>query len=333
MLPRRFLLLFLLLMNTGVFAQQFYSLRPLATRDSVSLRGLSAPTDSVVWASGTRGTVGKSVNGGRTWQWFQVPGYGNRDFRDIEAFDENTAVIMAVAEPAHLLKTTNGGRSWQLVFADSTKGMFMDAMHFRNARHGIVVGDPVSGKFFVKGTDDGGATWRVDHQAPAALPSEACFAASGTNVFLNWDGSYWMVTGGKTSRLMGSKTSKLLPLTQGAESTGAFSLAVRGEQMAVVGGDFQKDENTKGNCALSVDGGNTWTLPAVPPRGYRSCVIYLDNNRLLSCGTSGVDISRDAGRRWEPVSDEGFHVATQAKNGRTVYLAGSGGRISRLETR
>ncbi len=286
-----------------------------------------------MWVSGTRGTVGKSVNGGRTWQWLEVPGYKNRDLRDIEAFDENTAVIMAVAEPAHLLKTTDGGRNWQLVFADSTKGMFLDAMHFRDARFGIVVGDPVEGKFFVKGTNDGGATWRVDYPAPAALPGEACFAASGTNIFLSQDGSYRMVTGGKTGRLTGSKTGKPLPLVQGAESTGAFSLAVRGERIAVVGGDFQEDQDTKGNCALSVNGGNTWTIPATPPRGYRSCVIYLDDNRLLSCGTSGVDISRDGGRHWEPVSGEGFHVATQAKNGRSVYLAGSGGRISWLEMR
>jgi hypothetical protein len=76
---------------------------------------------------------------------------------------------------------------------------------------------------------------------------------------------------------------------------------------------------------------NTWTLPAEPPRGYRSCVIYLDGNALLSCGPMGVDRSRDGGRRWELVSREGFHVATRARNGRAVYLAGSSGRIGKLE--
>jgi photosystem II stability/assembly factor-like uncharacterized protein len=101
--------------------------------------------------------------------------------------------------------------------------------------------------------------------------------------------------------------------------------------MVAVGGDFAKEKETRGTCALSADSGRTWTLPVEPPRGYRSCVIYLDDNTLLCCGPSGVDRSRDGGRRWDPVSPEGFHVAARARNGRVVYLAGSNGRIGKLE--
>ncbi len=328
---RPFLLVAFGLLHFAASAQQPSALKLLATRDSVSLRGLSAPTDSVVWASGSRGTVGRSLDGGRTWQWRQVPGYEARDFRDVEAFDANTALLMAVAEPACLLKTTDGGESWNVVFTDSTKGMFLDAMHFRDDRHGLVVGDPIGGNFFVRGTDDGGNTWRVTYPALAAQPGEACFAASGTNVLLLASGNYQVVTGGKVSRLTGSHANHPLPLVQGAASTGAFSVAARGKKRVVVGGDYAKAEETRGTCALSDDGGTTWTLPAAPPRGYRSCVIYLDGNELLSCGPSGVDRSRDGGRRWEPVSPEGFHVAARAKKGRVVYLAGAGGRVARLD--
>ncbi len=331
MLPRLFFLVAFLLIGFSASAQQPSAVKLLAARDSVSLRGLSAPTDSVVWASGSRGTVGRSLDGGRTWQWRQVPGYEARDFRDVEAFDANTALLMAVAEPACILRTTDGGETWQVAFADSTKGMFLDAMHFRDDRHGIVVGDPIGGNFFVRGTDDGGNTWRVTYPALAAQPGEACFAASGTNVRLLTNGSYQVVTGGKVSRLAGSQASQTLPLVQGAESTGAFSVAARGKRMVIVGGDFAKEKDTRGTCALSADGGNTWTLPAAPPRGYRSCVIYLDGYTLISCGPSGVDRSRDGGRRWEPIAAEGFHVATRAKKGRVVYLAGAGGRIARLK--
>ncbi len=333
MLPRHFFAFAFLLTSLYASAQQPSALKLLATRDSVSLRGLSAPTDSVVWASGSRGTVGRSLDGGRTWQWGQVPGYETRDFRDVEAFDANTALLMAVAEPACILKTTDGGQTWGVVFADSTKGMFLDAMHFRDARHGIVVGDPVGGNFFVRGTDDGGNTWRVSYPALPAQPGEACFAASGSNVLLLADGNYRLVTGGKVSRLTGSHSNQTLPLVQGAESTGAFSVAARGKHLVVTGGDFARETETRGTCALSADGGRTWTLPARPPRGYRSCVIYLGDNTLLSCGPSGVDRTRDGGRHWEPVAAEGFHVATRAGKGRTVYLAGSGGRVARLETR
>lgn len=329
MLSRPLLLLAFLLLPFSASAQA-PSLKLLTTRDSVSLRGLSAPMDAVVWASGSRGTVGRSLDGGRTWRWRQVPGYAERDFRDVEAFDANTALLMAVAEPACILRTTDGGNTWQTVFADSTKGMFLDAMHFRDARHGIVVGDPVGGNFFVRGTDDGGNTWRVQYPALAAQPAEACFAASGSSVLLLPDGTYRVVTGGKVSRLAGGNANQPLPLEQGAESTGAFSLAARGGKMVVIGGDFAKEKETRGTCALSADGGKTWTLPAAPPRGYRSCVLYLDDTTLLSCGPSGVDRSRDGGQHWEPVSTQGFHVAARAKGGRTVYLAGSNGRVARL---
>jgi len=327
---RHVLLLAVLLLPFSAFAQQSPAITLLATRDSVSLRGLSAPTDEVVWTSGSRGTVGRSLDGGRTWQWRQVPGYAERDFRDVEAFDADTALLMAVAEPACILKTTDGGNTWQTVFADSTKGMFLDAMHFRDARHGIVVGDPVGGNFFVRGTDDGGNSWRVQYPALAAQPGEACFAASGSNVRLLPDGTYRVVTGGKVSRLAGGNANQPLPLVQGVESAGAFSLTARGKKMVVTGGDFAQEKETRGTCALSTDGGKTWTLPAGPPRGYRSCVLYLDDNTLLSCGPSGVDRSRDGGHRWEPVSPQGFHVAARAKEGRTVYLAGSNGRVAKL---
>ena len=332
MLVPRFLLVAFLLINFSTFAQKPSVVKRLTTtRDSVSLRGLSAPTDSVVWASGSQGTVGRSLDGGRTWRWQRVPGYESRDFRDVEAFDANTALLMAIAEPACILRTTDGGHNWQVVFADSTKGMFLDAMHFRDDRHGIVVGDPIGGNFFVRGTNDGGNTWRVQYPALAAQPGEACFAASGSNVLLLANGSYRLVTGGKVSRLVGSNAPKTLPLVQGAESTGAFSVAAQGKQMVVIGGDFSKEKETRGTCTLSADGGNTWTQPPQSPRGYRSCVLYLDKNTLLSCGPSGVDHSRDGGRHWQPLSSEGFHVAARAKKGHTVYLAGAGGRVARLE--
>ncbi|HEX8532125.1 MAG TPA: hypothetical protein VF646_18950 [Cytophagales bacterium] len=330
MLPRLFFLVAFLRVGFATFAQQPSAVQLLTTRDSVSLRGLSAPTDSVVWTSGSRGAVGRSLDGGRTWQWRQVPGYEARDFRDVEAFDANTALLMAVAEPARILKTTDGGQTWAVVFADSTKGMFLDAMHFRDDRHGIVVGDPIGGHFFVRGTDDGGNTWRVTYPALAAQPGEACFAASGTNVLLLANGSYQVVTGGKVSRLTGSHADQPLPLVQGAASSGAFSVAARGNKRVVVGGDYARAEEPRGTCALSADGGAIWTLPAGSPRGYRSCVIYLNGNELLSCGPSGVDRSRDGGRRWEPVSPEGFHAAARARKGRVVYLAGAGGRVARL---
>jgi len=115
----------------------------------VSLRGLSMPTASVVWASGSNGKVAKSVDGGNSFRWMTVEGYAKRDFRDIEAFDSSTAIIMAIDTLAIILKTTDGGKTWRKVFEDSRPGMFLDAMDF-SGNNGVVIGDPINGKTFME---------------------------------------------------------------------------------------------------------------------------------------------------------------------------------------
>src|SRR5688500_18412097 len=59
----------------------------------VRLRGISAVSTDVAWASGREGTVLRTVDGGKHWQVIKVPGAGELDFRDVEGFDANTAVV------------------------------------------------------------------------------------------------------------------------------------------------------------------------------------------------------------------------------------------------
>jgi len=112
----------------------------LTSGTATSLRGLSVVNDNVAWVSGSNGTVGKTTNGGKTWKWITVKGFEKNDFRDIEAFDAATAIIMSVAEPAYILKTNDGGDSWKVVYENKNKGMFLDAMEFWNEQAGIVIG-------------------------------------------------------------------------------------------------------------------------------------------------------------------------------------------------
>ncbi len=311
----------------------------LATGPRVSLRGLSVVDDKVIWVSGSGGTVGRSIDGGATWTWTTVPDYEKRDFRDIEAFDENTAIIMAIAEPAQLLKTNDGGRTWRMVFQNDYPGMFLDAMDFAGANAGIVVGDPIHGHFFEAETFDGGSTWHDIplRQLPEADSGEGCFASSGTNIRFISRNSACFVSGGPRSRLFIGDKAIDLPVLQGTTSTGANSVAVKDPgkpldklRLIVVGGDFAKDTVTEKNCFLSNNGGETWIRPATPPHGYRSCVEYIGPHAVLACGTSGVDVSTDEGMNWQLLSPEGFHVCRKAKKGHAVFLAGSGGRVARL---
>ena len=157
---RKLFFLFSLLLLNG-FSIKIFSQRKILPHVEVvntgvktSLRGLSVVNNNVVWVSGSNGMVGKSSSGGKNWKWMSVKGFEKNDFRDIEAFDANTAIIMAIAEPAYILKTTDGGDTWKIVYENKTKGMFLDAMEFRDPMNGVVIGDPVDGRFFIARTSD-----------------------------------------------------------------------------------------------------------------------------------------------------------------------------------
>jgi photosystem II stability/assembly factor-like uncharacterized protein len=326
--------LFLIIATTVALPSLAQRIEMLAKGPDASLRGLSAVNDLTVWVSGSKGTVGRTNDGGRTWQWTTVKGFEKTDFRDIEAFDEKTAVIMGVGEPGLILRTEDGGANWHPVFIDSTKGMFLDALDFLPDGRGIVVGDPVNGRVFMAETADGGRTWKKMSSDACPIPEEgeAFFAASGTNIRLLPDGGWIAVTGGQRSKFVGSRKSVALPLLQGGPSRGANSIAYRasGKRLVAVGGDFSSDTLREGNACLSKDRGKRWSKPEKSPYGYRSAVEWWEGRKWVACGTSGVDISSDDGKTWTNLGREGFHACRRAKKGETLFLAGSGGRVARV---
>jgi hypothetical protein len=314
-------------------------LEMLTSGTHISIRGLSVVSDKVFWVSGSHGTVGKTVDGGKTWQWIIVKNFEKADFRDIEAFDAKTAIIMAVDRPAYILKTIDSGKTWKTVFEDSTQGMFLDAMDFWNRDSGIVLGDPIDGKFFIARTFDAGNHWQKIpfDKLPAADKGEACFASSGTNVKKLDRDEACFVSGGLRSRIFIRDKAIDLPIVSGWETTGANSVAISdnkklkgGKHIVVVGGDFSNDTSSLQNCAITVDGGLHWQTPIAPPQGYRSCVEFINKNKLICAGTSGVDISEDGGMHWQSISKQSFHVCRKAKKGKSVYLAGTNGRVAKL---
>jgi len=311
----------------------------LTSGTKTSLRGLSVVSDAIVWVSGSNGTVGKTTDGGKNWKWFSVKGFEKTEFRDIEAFDASTAIIMGVGEPAYILRTVDAGETWKVVYENTTKGIFLDAMEFWNEQAGIVIGDPINQKIFVVRTFDGGKTWKdvPENYRPVADSGEACFAASGTNVRALDNDEAVFVTGGLTSNVFVRDQKTKLPITQGRETTGANSIAVwdrykkkGGDHLVVVGGDFENRDADSMNCCYSTNRGKTWKTSKTSPHGYRSCVEYLADDILVSCGLNGVDYSIDNAASWKWISKEGFHVCRIAKMGKTVYLAGGNGKVGKL---
>ncbi len=307
----------------------------ISSGTNTSIRGLSVIDDRIVWVSGSNGTIGKSLDSGKTFKWMVVKGFEKTDFRDIEAFDETTAVIMGIAAPANILRTADGGETWKVAYENNTKGMFLDAMEFWNIKSGIVVGDPIEGKFFIARTFDGGISWSSipSKNYPVADSGEACFASSGTNIRkLNLKEAVF-VSGGLHSHLFIRDRKVKLPIIQGKETTGANSVAVKNSKIiVVVGGDFNTRDSITKNCFITTNGGTDWIAPLTPPHGYRSCVEWIGKKNWISCGLNGVDYSGDEGINWNWISKESFHVCRRAKKGRAVFFAGGGGRIGKLNT-
>lgn len=309
-----------------VFGQ---SLQILDSGAQVSFRGLSVVSEQVFWCSGSKGTLVRSVDAGKQLEWIKVKGFEERDFRDIEAFDERNILIMAIGAPALILRSKDAGQTWQKVLEDSTEGMFLDAMEFDDKGNGLVIGDPIGGKVYLARTSDYGHSWRRDTSSFSMLEGEAFFASSGTNI--GTVAPYLWVSGGFYSRLFCQSKKIVLPLQNGKSSTGANSVAVHGNKAIIVGGDFQNVSNSDSNCVLlQLIPKLTLIAPKNGPNGYKSCVRHVDQQMWLCCGTSGVDYTKDDGENWETLSLSAFHVAQVVPHKRIIYLAGPNGKIARL---
>src|SRR5258708_4999781 len=155
-----------------------------------SLRGVSAVSRQIAWASGTHGTYLRTIDGGRTWGPAQVADATALDFRAGTAFSSDEAFLMSAGPggQSRIYHTSDGGKHWQLQFTNTNPKGFFDSMVFWDAKHAVVLGDPIpdeSGKlkFEVLMTEDG-QTWRAvpSAQVPAAMEGEGAFAASNTCV-------------------------------------------------------------------------------------------------------------------------------------------------------
>src|SRR6185295_13949385 len=98
------------------------------------LRGVSAVSERVAWASGSGSTVLRTTDGGQTWQKLHVSDE-TLDFRDVDAIDAQTAYILSIGNgPAsRIYKTTDAGKTWKLQFKNDEEKAFLDAMSFWDA--------------------------------------------------------------------------------------------------------------------------------------------------------------------------------------------------------
>ena len=280
----------------------------------------------------------RTTDGGASWQALPIPDTDSTDFRDIAAFDAQTAYVLSAGEPALLYKTMDGGTSWERQHHDTTAGIFYDAFAFRNPQHGIAMSDPVDGAFVLIRTTDGKYWIPLSPQIPTPITGEAGFAASGTGLVVQGKRHVWFATGGSAARVFRSTDQgehwqvAKTPIIQGQPSTGIFSLAFRDTLHGVaVGGDYAQPEQALDNACFTTDGGNTWQPASTPPHGYRSGVAYLPNQDVwVTVGPTGSDYSADAGQTWTPLDTVGYHAIQFAPDGSVGWATGAEGHVVKI---
>ena len=326
---------------------------------TINMRAVHTVTSNVCWIGGTQGTVLKTVNAGKSWTTLKVPGCDSLDFRDIHAFNKNTAVAMSAGPSesgkAKIYRTENGGETWVLVYETTQNGVFLDGIDFWGEDKGICMGDPVNGRLFILTTDNNGKSWQElpFESRPAVQPGEACYAASGTSILVNGKSSVFIGTGGsKKARVFRSEdfgrtwNVSETPLPAGPTS-GIFGLRFWSKKSGIaVGGDYKKTTDSTLNVLTTEDGGVTWKLQKkmTNPTGLKEGVdiyhkanatwngdtqIRRDNYVLVAVGPSGSSSSPDNGKTWRFLGKEGFHSVSFSGN--VGYAVGGKGLIGKID--
>ncbi len=235
----------------------------LPTTSTADLRGIDNVGQGIAWASGTEGTVLRTTDDGKTWQRCATPPDADHlDFRGIQAFDASTAIVMSSGKGplSRLYKTTDACQTWTLLFTNPDPEGFFDAFWINPDRgDGMLIGDPVKGRFAIFASTDDGMNWKLDQSRSLALGglSLSAFAASngslakanrgegdtrgpgvdffpgfitggtsGAYLFERWEGRLWRKMPGQTWKIPDWNRHKM-PLASGSETRGAFAIALR----------------------------------------------------------------------------------------------------------
>ncbi|MFV8781751.1 WD40/YVTN/BNR-like repeat-containing protein [Microbulbifer sp. SA54] len=309
----------------------------------VSLRG-SAVGKSSFWVTGTENAVFRSIDGGDTWQDVSVTGQPVTDFRDIEVFDDHTAIVMGVGtgSESRLYLTEDGGGHWELLYSNPDSTGFFDSIAFWSRNDGLLLGDPVDGYYVVMRTRDGGRSWkRVDRDhLPSLSENEAAFAASGNTLIAGAAGEAWFTTGGFAASVystsdFGQSWERIpVPIHSETATSGGYALGRnRQGQVFVMGGDFQNRPGKYPNVAAFGDQG--WQSLDTGQRGLRTAMACAERLCVIS-GKTGSDVSFDHGTTWRAMPGNGYYTLAVGKTvgGKEVILAaGHDGRVATLSVK
>lgn len=310
-----------LLLWAGPLPAAEAELAPLAAR-ALLLDG-QAVGDRLV-AVGERGHILISTDAGRSWR--QSPAPTRTTLTSVFFIDERLG--WAAGHDATILRTRDGGATWQVVHADPDLDAPLLDLWFRDADYGLAVG--AYGLTLV--TSDGGASWQTQPLAVTAAPDALSADADTPRLDLHFNQLRATPTGllflaGESGHLYRSGDSgrhwQALPFPYVGSLFGSLPLDDR--QLLAFG--------LRGHLFHSTDAGHSWQAVETGTDATLTDAIRLRDGRIVAVGLAGTVLIGAAGAaRFElhPQFDRaGFARVLEAADGALVLLGAQGAR--RLE--
>ena len=198
---------------------------------------------------------------------------------------------MAIGDPTEncpsIIKTTDGGETWQKINCDKLP-KFEDGEAFFAASNTNLI---------IRGNN----VWMVSGGKKSRV--------------------FYSTNKGKTWEI--SET----PIVQGQTMTGAFTADFYDSRIGfIAGGDYEKLNQNFQNKAITNNGGKTWELIADNEGfGYASCVQYLPNSggkSIVVVGATGIFYSRNGGKKWKQLVTDKDLYTIRFLDDKTAIAAG-----------
>ena len=297
---------------------------PLAVRSLLLDAAWAGPR---VVAVGERGHILHSTDAGRTWT--QAPAPTSANLTAVYFADEKHG--WAVGHVETILRTQDGGDSWELVHFEPASPQPLLDVAFADAAHGVAVG--AYGVIYV--TADGGKVWSQVPFMPAALPGAAKVEAAADEMEADFDLGFEFhlnaISRGPPGRMyLGAEAGRLFRSDDDGASWRELPSPYDGSFHGILAldGDVVLAFGLRGNLYRSEDGGTSWS--AIPPgtTALLDAGARVGPETVVVAGTAGVMlVSRDGGRSFElsQQDDRKAIAAIVASGDGDLVVAGEGG--------
>ncbi|MHA8107342.1 WD40/YVTN/BNR-like repeat-containing protein [Aquirufa sp. 5-AUSEE-100C1] len=299
-----------------------------------SFRALKA-NGTHIWVGGTQGTVGHSRDGGRTWEFTQVPNAENLDFRDLAIVNEQEIMLMSAGPSeegkARIYASNNEGKNWTLRLNNTESGYFYDCLQWDDKnKKAWLLADPIDQRLTLFSVLKDHVIRINPTKSPLLQTKEAFFAASGSSM-IQLGNKIHLIGGGADSVKIyqydidrDSWTSIPLKVNAG-EAKGYFSIGAKNKKtLWAVGGDYRKLNESSIPILISQDAGMHWTPMANTPKFYMEKVIWAKPYWIVS-GPSQSAAYHEKTKRWKRLGDSHYHNIIQV--GDVIWGIGAKGQL------